>query len=223
MSIFYDGVNTSEIEVLYRKGILRGITTNLTLINKEKLDRNKTRVEIIEPIAALATAYEIPISIQLESNSVSEMIEEAHSLKETFQRVPKLFIKVPVDFDKLEVINTLSESGILINATCITARSQAQLAVEAGSTIVSFFWGKMSDQGINPYDHVYRFTKWKKEKDFNHIVTLVGSVRQVSTMYSAYDAGANVVTTSFSNIKKFTDQLLSTDANNFFQQTNVSD
>jgi transaldolase len=45
MSIYYDGINTEEIESLYKKGILRGITTNLTLINAQKLVQNKNRIE----------------------------------------------------------------------------------------------------------------------------------------------------------------------------------
>jgi transaldolase len=221
MSIYYDGINTEEIESLYKKGILRGITTNLTLINAQKLVQNKNRIEIFKPLAELAVNYDIPISIQLETNLVSEMIEEAKFLKHTFKYVPKLYIKVPVDFDKLEVIRVLNQNEILANATCITSWPQAQLAAEAGASIVSFFWGKMSDQGINPYDHVYRFTKWKKENDLNHVITLVGSIRQVSTMYSAFEAGANIVTTNLPNIKKFADQLLSMEANNIFQQTNI--
>lgn len=221
MSLYYDGIDSNEIKVLSTKGILRGITTNLTLINNQKKVLNKTRVEILEPLIELAVKYDIPISVQLEKNSVSEMIEEASQLKSTYKHVPKLYLKVPVDFEKLEVISKLSNEKILVNATAITAWPQAQLAAEAGASIVSFFWGKMSDQGIDPYDHVYKFTKWKNDNNFANVITLVGSIRQVSTMYSAFDAGANIVTTSLINIKKFVDQLTSMDANNIFQQTNI--
>jgi transaldolase len=221
MSIFYDGIDSLEIESLQSKGILRGITTNLTLVNNQKKVYNKSRIEILEPIVKQAVEYDIPISIQLENNLVPEMIQEAIDLKDSYKHVKKLYLKVPVDFDKLAVISKLSREKILVNATCITAWPQAQIAVEAGATIVSFFWGKMSDQGINPYDHVQKFTKWKNDNDLDHVVTLVGSIRQVSTMYSAYEAGANVVTTSLANIKKFVDQLTSIEANSLFQQTNI--
>jgi len=221
MSIFYDGIDSLEIESLQSKGILRGITTNLTLVNNQKKVYNKSRIEILEPIVKQAVEYDIPISIQLENNLVPEMIKEAIDLKDSYKHVKKLYLKVPVDFDKLAVISKLSRDKILVNATCITAWPQAQIAVEAGATIVSFFWGKMSDQGINPYDHVEKFTKWKNDNDLDHVVTLVGSIREVSTMYSAYEAGANVVTTSLANIKKFVDQLTSIEANSLFQQTNI--
>lgn len=221
MSIYYDGIDSLEIDNLRSKGILRGITTNLTLVNNQKRVQNKSRVEILEPIVKQAVEYDIPISIQLENNLVPEMIEEAIDLKDFYKHVKKLYLKVPVDFDKLAVISKLSSEKILVNATCITAWPQAQIAVEAGATIVSFFWGKMSDQGINPYDHVQKFTKWKNENDLDHVITLVGSIRQVSTMYSAYEAGANVVTTSLANIKKFVDQLTSIESNSLFQQTNI--
>ena len=221
MSIYYDGIDSLEIDNLRSKGILRGITTNLTLVNNQKRVQNKSRVEILEPIVKQAVEYDIPISIQLENNLVPEMIKEAIDLKDFYKHVKKLYLKVPIDFDKLAVISKLSSEKILVNATCITAWPQAQIAVEAGATIVSFFWGKMSDQGINPYDHVQKFTKWKNENDLDHVITLVGSIRQVSTMYSAYEAGANVVTTSLANIKKFVDQLTSIEANSLFQQTNI--
>jgi transaldolase len=68
MSIYYDGIDSLEIDTLRSKGILRGITTNLTLVNNQKRVQNKSRVEILEPIVKQAVEYDIPISIQLENN-----------------------------------------------------------------------------------------------------------------------------------------------------------
>jgi transaldolase len=222
MSFFYDGIDCAEIHDLHEKGILRGITTNLTLVNNQKKNLKITRAEVINPIVDLAVKYDIPISVQLEANTTSEMIVEGEKLYKDYSNVSKFFVKVPIDFEKLKVVSKLSSMGVKINATCITSTSQAQMATTAGASIVSFFWGKMSDQGINPFHHVSEYSKWKYKNDFQKVLTLVGSIRQISTIYSAFEAGSDVVTTGYLNWKKYADQLLSSDANSIFQETNIT-
>jgi len=220
MSFYYDGISTDEISGLYNRGVLRGITTNLTLINNEKKKQNVTRSEILRPIVNLAVQFDVPVSIQLESDSISEMISEGEALFKEFIDAKKLYIKVPVDFGKLQVINKLSSLGIKVNATCVTSFSQAQMACEAGASIVSFFWGKMSDQGLDPFNHVSKFRDWKNSSGYHSVLILVGSIRQTSSISSAFEAGANVVTTSYLNWNNYSDQLLSSVANKIFQDTN---
>jgi len=222
MSFFYDGISEAEIKSLYSKGILRGLTTNLTLINNAKRVSGLTRLEILNPLIELSIQYCIPISIQLEANSISKMVDEVHHLMTQIDNSGEVYFKVPVDFEKLEVIKLLADQNIRINATCITSQTQAQMAAEAGAKIISFFWGKMSDQAIDPFLEISNFNSWKLRKNLGQVTTLVGSIRQISTISAAFNAGADVVTTSYSNLQKVADQLLSLEANRVFQETNLA-
>jgi transaldolase len=221
MNFYYDGIDPNEIEKLHNKGILSGVTTNLTLINNERKKTGKSRLEIINPIKKLVNLYGLPLSIQLEKNKVNEMILEGLQLSKEYKNVDNLYIKVPVDFDKLEVIRELSINKINVNATCITAWPQAQAAALAGARIVSFFWGKMSDQGIDPYSQVKNFYDWRRTYSGLNVKILVGSIRQTSSIYSAFSAGSDIVTTNYLNWHKYIDQLLSSEANSIFQETNL--
>lgn len=221
MSFFYDGISEGEIKSLNSKGILKGITTNLTLVNNQRRVSKLTRLEILNPLIKLSIKYCIPISIQLETNSVSKMVDEAHQLMTQIDNSGEVYLKVPVDFDKLEVIRLLTDQNIGINATCITSQTQAQMAVEAGAKIVSFFWGKMSDQGIDPFLEISKFNSWKLKRNLVDVTTLVGSIRQISTISAAFNAGADVVTTNYLNLQKVADQLLSLEANRVFQDSNL--
>ncbi len=80
----------------------------------------------------------------------------------------------------------------------------------------------MSDQGIDPYKHVKNYDSWRRKEGLvNKTKILVGSVRQPASIESAFFAGADVVTTSKSNIVKLADQLMADEANRLFQETNL--
>ena len=52
------------------------------------------------------------------------------------------------------------EEEVNVNATCITSFLQASIACSSGAKILSYFWGKMTDEGIDPVDHVSSLKKF---------------------------------------------------------------
>ena len=157
----------------------------------------------------------------MESEDPDAIEKEAKQLATLAKDSNRFFVKVPVNFANLKVIRNLTNSGIKINATCVTSHMQGRLAAVSGAKIVSFFWGKMSDQGINPFEHVQNYSNWADSyfKSDNPIL-LVGSVRQLGSIESAYLAGANVVTTSYVNIRNLANQLTSDKSASLFYETN---
>ena len=217
---YYDGLNKHEASDLFEKGLISGITTNLTLVNALKASIGKNRDTIIEEFVDSIKHFGLPLSIQVESNIVEDIISEGLYLQDKFKNDIDVFIKVPINFENLKAIHILSERGISVNATCITSFMQAKMASISGASIVSFFWGKMYDQGINPAFHVSSFKAWlEKSNPKRRTSTLVGSVRQIGSIESAFAAGADVVTTSYENLRKIADQLASENANMLFQKT----
>ena len=66
-----------EITDLINKGIIEGVTTNLTIVNERKKFLNKSRNEILENFIDDICKFKVPLSIQVESNTCNEIIAEA--------------------------------------------------------------------------------------------------------------------------------------------------
>jgi hypothetical protein len=71
---FYDGIDHLEITDLINKGIIEGVTTNLTIVNERKKFLNKSRNEILENFIDDICKFGVPLSIQVESNTCDEII-----------------------------------------------------------------------------------------------------------------------------------------------------
>jgi transaldolase len=222
MFLSYDGLNLDEIVALNEIGLISGVTTNLTLVNSAKKNSGKSREEIISPLMQYCSEKKLNFSVQVESKSPTEIKLEGLQLQKIADDKSRFFVKVPANFANLEVIRELTREGVNVNATCVTSHMQGRMVAAAGAKIVSFFWGKMCDQGLDPYAHVSNYKKWADEHfKADRPILLVGSVRQLASIESAYLAGAEVVTTSLQNIKNLAGQLASDQAAELFYETNI--
>jgi len=214
---YYDGSSSKEIKDLFETGIISGVTTNISHIKSALKNSNKTETEILKELASCAQSLQLPISIQLKSKTVKEMIREASEVKELVGNYSGLYLKIAANFANLSAVRQLSNDGYLINATCVTSWMQGKMMALSGAKVISFFWGKMSDQGLNPYHHVNYFSNWRV-KSKSQVILLVGSVRQTASIQSAFESGADVVTTSKQNLEKIANQLTSDAALDLFNK-----
>lgn len=143
MKLFLDTANLEEIRTIAQWGVLGGITTNPTLISREK------------PSDWIAHAKEIcaivdgPVSLETTSNTTEELIEEGLELASV---APNVVVKVAMVPNGLGAVKALSDDGIKVNVTLIFSPSQAILAAEAGAYIASPFVGRLDDissDGLN--------------------------------------------------------------------------
>jgi transaldolase len=135
MKIYLDTANIAEIREVASWGILDGVTTNPTLIAKEK----KSLEEIVPEIVKLVDG---PISVEVTATDVKGMIDEGKKLASIHKNI---VIKVPITIDGLKVMKALSSSGVRVNSTLIFTPSQALLAAKAGAWCVSPFLGRLDD------------------------------------------------------------------------------
>lgn len=135
MKFFVDTANISEIKEAVALGLVAGVTTNPSLIAKEK--RNIKAV--IKEIAALVDG---PISAEVVSTTFEEMLPEARDLAKI---APNVIIKVPMNAEGLKAVKALSAEGIKTNVTLIFSANQALMAARAGATFVSPFVGRLDD------------------------------------------------------------------------------
>mgnify|MGYP001169188418 CR=1 FL=1 len=221
MNYFYDGCIPKELEQLIKKGCIRGVTTNVNfVVDYAKSENINSYFEAVRPCYEIAKKHNsnLPFSIQAIGKSPEELIESALKIRDNFSEGVKLYIKIPVNYNNLDVIHKLSTSeSINVNATCITSFLQASIANSAGASILSYFWGKMSDEGIDPSVHVVSLKNYLKENKSESQI-LCGSIRQSSIIHDAYISGADILTLPFNYFSKISERTKSDEATDIFNQ-----
>lgn len=137
MKFFIDTANVEEIKKAAKMGFICGVTTNPSLIAKEKRDFN----EVIREITDIVDG---PISGEVISLEADKMIEEGREISKIN---PNMVVKIPMTEDGLEAVSVLSKEGIKTNVTLIFSANQALLAARAGASYVSPFLGRLDDIG----------------------------------------------------------------------------
>ena len=184
MKIFLDTANLESIKKFNDMGLLDGITTNPSLMSKEKGNPKDAMEEITKIIQG-------DVSLEVVSTEFSGMIEEGKRLREYGENV---VVKVPMTPDGLKACKSLSSEGIPVNVTLVFSPNQALLAAKSGAKYVSPFIGRLDDIGQDGMNLI----KDIKEifKNYPHLKTeiLVASVRHPMHVVDAAKIGADVVT-----------------------------
>jgi transaldolase len=183
MKIFLDTANVESIKKYNDMGLVDGITTNPTLLSKEK----GNPAEIMRQIVKIVKG---PVSLEVVGTTTAEMMEEAHRLKKYGQNV---VVKIPMIPDGLKAVKKLKEEGIQTNVTLIFSANQAILAAKAGAAYVSPFIGRLDDAGQEGMQVIREIVQIFKNYQFDTNV-LVASVRHPLHVIEAGKIGAHVVT-----------------------------
>ncbi len=203
MKIFVDSANLVEIEDALKRGFPAGITTNPSILAKEKKCDFKEHVRKIIKLVQ-KYGYDIPLSVEVFSSNPKEMIRQAEDFIKHFGDYPGLNVKVPIGWDELEVIHELKSRGIRVNCTCCMSFNQAIMASRAGADFVSLFYGRIRDLGYDASSVIQKvhaaFKEWNVPSQI-----IVGSIRHICDVNEAFQAGADIVTVP----PKFFKQLVS--------------
>lgn len=186
MKIFIDTANFEDIKAAYEMGFIAGVTTNPSLIAKEK----KNIHDVIKQIAAHVDG---PVSAEVIATDAQGMIKEADELVKLGKNV---VIKVPMTAEGMKAVSVLSKKGIKTNVTLIFSANQALLAARAGATYVSPFVGRIDDISMEGMTLV---------EDIAEIFAIHGieteiiaaSIRTPLHMLQAAKAGADIATVPY--------------------------
>jgi transaldolase len=195
MSIFLDTGNFNEIKKYHTMGIIRGVTTNPTILIKEGVTGGlegirKRTLEIAKLIDPL------PLSVEVTNNDPQIMLKQALEFSRWADNINvKITIHGPEgELENLEVIYTLEKKhNVRINVTAMMSAQQCYLAAMAGATYVSIFGGRVNNMGYNVIDEI---SKLRRLLDSFHLPSkiIVGSTREVLNVVEWLDAGAHIVT-----------------------------
>ena len=186
MKFFIDTANVKEIREAAALGVLDGVTTNPSLVAKEKRPFKETILEICDIVKG-------PVSAEVVSLEAEGMVREARLLAGW---APNIVVKVPLTADGLKATRQLAAEGIKTNVTLVFSAPQGLLAAKAGATFVSPFVGRIDDTG---HDGIQLIRDLRQILDNYGFPTeiITASVRHPIHVVEAAKAGAHIATVPF--------------------------
>ena len=139
MEIFADTSDIDEIQKLWDGGLIQGVTTNPSIIAKQYGTINNWH-NVIKEICQIVNG---PISAEVTSTEVGEMVQEGKELSEIHERVVVKLPCTPAGIHACKVLTTYMD--IRVNMTLCFSVAQAVLASNAGAAFISPFIGRMDD------------------------------------------------------------------------------
>ena len=194
MEIFLDTANIKEIRQGARLGVVKGVTTNPTLLSRESTDDYET---VVKTICSIISG---PVSAEVLAEDTASMIKEAR-IKASW--APNVVIKIPATADGLEAITALSQESIKTNMTLCFSLNQAILGALAGATYVSPFVGRLDDIGDDGMQLVGDII----EVFFNYGLktkVIAASIRHPQHCVQAARIGADIATVPFKVLMQMT-------------------
>lgn len=191
MKIFIDTANIEEIRKAVQMGVIDGVTTNPSLLAKEKGGFER----IVKEILSLADG---PVSLEVISKDADGMVEEAVKLSKLSKNV---VVKIPMTAEGLKAVQKLNPKGVKTNVTLVFSANQALLAAKSGATYVSIFIGRLDDIGHDGMQVVRDSVAIFKMHNFASEI-IVASIRHPLHVIEAAKSGAQVATIPFAVIEK---------------------
>ncbi len=191
MKFFIDTANISEIKKAGEWGIIDGVTTNPTLVAKEKKDFRALIHEIL-------TIIDGPVSVEAVSPDAEGMVREAETFATWSENV---VVKIPMTSQGIRATGMLKRKGIKTNVTLVFSANQALLAAKAGATYVSPFIGRLDDAGADGMQVVRDIQAIYHNYPFGTQV-IVASIRHPLHVTEAAKAGADVATIPYAILEK---------------------
>jgi len=195
MAIFIDSGNIAEIRKFMKMGILRGVTTNPTILLKDGLTGGLPEIKK-RTLEIAKTIHPYPLSIEVTTNDKDCMLDEARQLASWADNiVVKITVHGPEgELHNLEVIHALEHQyDVRVNVTAMMSAQQCLLAGLAGATYVSLFCGRVNNMGYNCIDELKKTRKLLDQFNLKARI-IAASTREVLNIVEWLEAGAHVVT-----------------------------
>ncbi|MFZ2398108.1 MAG: fructose-6-phosphate aldolase [Smithella sp.] len=186
MKFFIDTANIEEIKEGIALGMVDGVTTNPSLIAKEKKDFDSVVKDILKIVKG-------PVSLEVMAQEAKAMFSEGKKLARLGSNV---VIKVPLSTEGLKATRMFADAGIDVNQTLIFSPLQALMAAKAGARYVSPFVGRLDDiahDGMEIVDQIITIY----ENYCYETEVIVASIRHPRHVLDAALMGADIATIPF--------------------------
>jgi transaldolase len=190
--IFADGADKAGMLSLNANPLIKGMTTNPTLMRKAGIRDYETFArEILQSVTAK------PISFEVFSDEFPEMRRQALKIAAWQQNV---YVKIPITNTRgepsLPLVRELAKEGVRLNITAILTLDQVRGVAGALNpavpSVVSVFAGRIADTGRDPMPHLRESLKLLAGQPKAEL--LWASVREVLNIFQADECGCHIVT-----------------------------
>jgi len=190
--IFCDIADIKLIKKFTNKNIVKGFTTNPSLIRKAGA---KNYLNYCKKI--LLASKDKPVSLEVFADNFKEMKKQALILNNLGKNV---YVKIPVCNSKGvfsgKIIKFLCNKNIKLNITAVYTANQTKKILNAinknSNVIISIFIGRASDAGKNPLPELIKSIKLSKK--FKKVKILWASVREPYNYIQAKKNGCHIIT-----------------------------
>jgi transaldolase len=215
VQVFADGADRAGIERLARNPLIRGFTTNPTLMRASGVSDYEGFARDV-----LTVVGERPISFEVFADDFGEMIRQGRRIAAWGAQV---FVKVPVTNTRGEpssnVLRTLSSEGVQLNVTAMTTPQQVEQVtrcLEPGVPhFVSLFAGRIADTGRDPLPLIRRCVETLASRP--EVRLIWASPREILNVIQADEVGCHVITVTHDLLNKL--PLLGKDLNAYSLET----
>lgn len=184
MKFFLDTANLEEIRQGVSFGVIDGITTNPTLVAKEKQPFREHVIEICKIVK------DGEVSAEVVSTDTAGILREAREIA-TWH--PNVIVKIPTIPDGVRALSILSKEKIRVNMTLVFSAPQALIVAKAGAYFVSPFLGRLDDISSDGLGLLREIMDIYKAYNFPTQV-LAASLRHPLHVVSAARMGAHIGT-----------------------------
>lgn len=185
MEIWLDSADASKIAGFAQWLPIKGITTNPTILAREKKPFPQILREVKQAVR------DLPIQIQVTAERGEDMLKEAKAVEEYWKG--ELYIKVPVNPEGLRGISLLKRQGYRITATAVYTREQAFLALCAGADYIAPYYNRMENLSLNAKE-IVKDIAWMCRMQQGNAKVLAASFKNSSQVMEALLGGADAVT-----------------------------
>jgi len=183
MQLYLDSASLDEVKAAHDLGILDGVTTNPTLIAKEKVDYAKRLAEICKVCSG-------PVSAEVIATDFAGMMREGEAHTKI---APNIVVKLPSTIDGLKACKAFSDKGVKTNLTLCFQTLQAMMVAKAGAFLVSPFIGRLDDIGEDGMELIRSIRAVYDNYGYKTKI-LAASVRHTNHLLHCALAGADVAT-----------------------------
>lgn len=190
MKLFLDTANVDQVAEIASWGVLDGVTTNPTLVAKEKKEFKPTILKMCKLVPC--------VSAQVTATDAKGMIKQGMEYASWSENV---VVKVPMTVEGLKALTHFEQEGIPTNTTLIFSLSQAILAAKAGASIISPFIGRLDDVSEDGMQLIADIREVWDNYGFDCDI-LVASIRHPLHITQAAKIGADICTLPYDVFKK---------------------
>lgn len=200
VKIFADGADKAGMIDLYRNPLIRGFTTNPTLMRKAGVSDYRSFAHEI-----LAAIPDRPICFEVFSDEFDEMERQALEISSWSGNV---YVKIPITNTRgqlsCDLVRRLARAGVKLNVTAMMTLDQArdisQCLAEGPSGFVSIFAGRVADTGRDPVPLMAAALELLRP--YPNLELIWASPRELLNILQADAIGCHIITVTHDVLRK---------------------